>query len=165
MRKIPAITIGLASTAPPVARAQQPNLDAIVEAYDSSYGLMTLAVRGGHFLVPAPPDVIGHRHRLRVFAGDVSLARVPSQASTILNDLPARILSTTKRREHEIVVVLGLGTEGAGERLLARVTRRSWDQLDLAEGMLVHAQVKGVALVQRPRHDALSCSSVIARRK
>jgi molybdate transport system ATP-binding protein len=132
------------------ARDAAVSLDAVVEGYDGAYGLMTLAVRGGRFLIPAPPDIIGNRHRLRVFAGDVSLARVPSQSSTILNDLPARILSTTRPREHEIVVVLGLGTEGTGERLLARVTRRSWDELELAEGMLVHAQVKGVALVQRP---------------
>ncbi|WP_046868663.1 molybdenum ABC transporter ATP-binding protein [Microvirga massiliensis] len=141
------------------ARDAAVSLDAVVEGYDGTYGLMTLAVRGGRFLVPAPPDTIGSRHRLRVFAGDVSLARVPSQASTILNDLPARILSTTRLREHEIVVVLGLGSDGSGERLLARVTRRSWDQLDLAEGMLVHAQVKGVALVQRVRYDAFSANS------
>jgi molybdate transport system ATP-binding protein len=31
-------------------------------------------------------------------------------------------------------------------RLLARVTRRSWEQLGLAEGRTVFAQVKSVAL-------------------
>jgi molybdate transport system ATP-binding protein len=31
-------------------------------------------------------------------------------------------------------------------RLLARVTRRSWDQLGLADGMSIHAQVKRVSL-------------------
>jgi molybdate transport system ATP-binding protein len=135
------------------ARDAAVSLDAVVEGYDGTYGLMTLAVRGGRFLVPAPPDAIGNRHRLRIFAGDVSIARIPPQASTILNDLPARIMSTTRIGEHEIVVVLGLGPDGTGERLLARVTQRSWDQLDLAEEMLVHAQVKGVALVQRPIRD------------
>jgi molybdate transport system ATP-binding protein len=30
--------------------------------------------------------------------------------------------------------------------MLARVTRRSWDQLQLSEGIEVFAQVKGVAL-------------------
>jgi molybdate transport system ATP-binding protein len=135
------------------ARDAAVSLDAVVEGYDGTYGLMTLAVRGGRFLVPAPPDAIGNRHRLRIFAGDVSIARIPPQASTILNDLPARIMSTTRIGEHEIVVVLGLGPDGTGERLLARVTQRSWDQLNLAEEMLVHAQVKGVALVQRPIRD------------
>ena len=44
--------------------------------------------------------------------------------------------------------MLGLGDDGAGARLLARVTRRSWEQLGLAPGDRVYAQVKGVALVQ-----------------
>ena len=47
---------------------------------------------------------------------------------------------------NEIVVVLALGAEGAGARLLSRVTRKSWELLGLAEGMSVHAQVKAVAL-------------------
>ena len=52
----------------------------------------------------------------------------------------------TSTGEHETVVVLGLGPDGAGNRLLARITRRSWDDLGLAEGMTIYAQVKGVAL-------------------
>ena len=48
-----------------------------------------------------------------------------------------------------ILVVLALGLNGAGARLLARLTRRSWDQLQLAEGQQVIAQVKGVALTPR----------------
>ena len=130
------------------ARDAAVSVTATVEAYDATYGLVTLAVRGGRFLVPGPPGAVGRRRRLRILAGDVSLALAPPQASTILNTLPARILSATRIGEHEIVVLLGLGSDGGGDRLLARITQRSWDQLSLAEGMSVHAQVKGVALVQ-----------------
>ncbi len=130
------------------ARDAAVSVTATVEAYDATYGLVTLAVRGGRFLVPGPPGAVGRRRRLRILAGDVSLALVPPQASTILNTLPARILSATRIGEHEIVVLLGLGSDAGGDRLLARITQRSWDQLSLAEGMSVHAQVKGVALVQ-----------------
>ena len=45
--------------------------------------------------------------------------------------------------------MLGLGDDGAGARLLSRVTRRSWRLLGLAPGLDVYAQVKGVALVRR----------------
>jgi molybdate transport system ATP-binding protein len=124
------------------------SLDAVIEAYDSDYGLLTLAIRGGRFLVPGARLEVGERQRLRISAADVSLARDPPQASTILNALPARILSATRLEQHEMVVVLGLDVDGEGDRLLARVTRRSWDQLDLSVGVAVHAQVKGVALVQ-----------------
>jgi hypothetical protein len=43
--------------------------------------------------------------------------------------------------------VLALGSDGSGVRVLARITRRSWDTLQLAEGMDVFAQIKGVSLV------------------
>jgi len=46
----------------------------------------------------------------------------------------------------ETVVLLGLGPAGTGSRLLARITRRSWDDLGLAESMMIYAQVKSVAL-------------------
>jgi len=40
----------------------------------------------------------------------------------------------------------GLGEDGAGDRILARITRRSQERLGLAEGASVHAQIKSVAL-------------------
>ena len=128
------------------ARDAAVNFDATVEAYDSSYGLVTLAIDGGKLLVPAPAAAASERRRLRIAAGDVSLARDAPQRSSILNALPARIVSPTPLNDSEILVVLALGANGNGARLLARVTRRSWDQLQLAEGQNVIAQVKGVAL-------------------
>ena len=122
------------------------SLDAVVRAYDEKYGLATLEVGGGHFAVPMPSAPIGSRRRLTIAASNISLAREPPHATTILNILPAMILSTTSAGEHEIVVLLGLGPKGAGSRLLARITRRSWDDLGLGDGMMIYAQVKGVAL-------------------
>ena len=46
---------------------------------------------------------------------------------------------------NEIVAVLALGADGAGARLLSRVTRKSWEELCLAEGASVCAQVKALA--------------------
>ena len=44
------------------------------------------------------------------------------------------------------IVVVALGQDGAGARLLSRVTRKASEALGLAEGMSVFAQVKAVAL-------------------
>jgi molybdate transport system ATP-binding protein len=129
-----------------VARDAAVTLDGVIEAYDSRYGLLTLSVRGGALAVPAPPAAIGERRRIRVIAGDVSLAREPPGSSSILNILPARIVSMNPVGSNEVVVVAALGADGAGARLLSRVTRKSWEHLGLAEGMSVHAQVKAVAL-------------------
>ncbi len=131
------------------ARTAAVSLDATVTGYDAAYGLLSLTIEGGHFLVPATARAVGERQRLRVVANDVSLATRPPQGSSVLNILPARILTTTPMGENEIVTVLGLGEDGAGARLLARITRRSWDQLGLHEGALVHAQIKGIALAPR----------------
>jgi molybdate transport system ATP-binding protein len=129
-----------------VARDAAVNLDAEVEAYDPGYGLLTLRIDGGRLLVPAAAIDIGASRRVRIGAGDVSLAREAPHASSILNVLPARIVALSSLNDSEVLAVLALGVDGAGARLLARVTRRSSDQLHLAEGVAVYAQVKGVAL-------------------
>jgi molybdate transport system ATP-binding protein len=129
------------------ARDAAVSLDAAVAQYDASYGLANLIVAGGRFVVPASPVAVGSARRLQVFAGDVSLTREKPLQSTILNVLPARILGATASGEHEITALLGLGPGGEGAKLLARVTRRSWELLGLAEGLDVYAQVKAVALV------------------
>ena len=129
-----------------VGRDAAVSLDSVIEAHDSRYGLLTLAVRGGRFVVPAPPGPIGGRRRIRVVAGDVSLACEPPGPSSILNVLPARIVAVRPVDLNAIVAVVALGPDGQGARLLSRLTRKSWDQLDLAEGVGVYAQVKAVAL-------------------
>ena len=133
-----------------VRRDAAVSLDATVQEHDPAYGLIRLSVDGGSFLAPGSADLRpGSVQRLRIAAGDVSLTLRPPEASTILNVLPARILSSRTTEGPETIVVLGLGSEGQGARRLARVTRRSWDALGLAEGRDVYAQVKSVALTRR----------------
>jgi molybdate transport system ATP-binding protein len=129
-----------------VARDAAVTLDGVIEAHDGRYGLLTLRVRGGSLIVPAQPAATGEHRRIRVIAGDVSLAREKPGLSSILNVLPARIVSARLVDADEIVAVLALGGDGGGARLLSRLTRKSWELLGLAEGMSVHAQVKAVAL-------------------
>lgn len=120
-------------------------LDAILSGYDAEYGLGILQVEGGRLHVPMDAGAAGASQRLTIAAGDVSLAREVPRSSSILNILPARILSM-QTQGNEVIAVLGLGPEGAGSRILARLTRRSRDELDLKEGERVYAQVKSVAL-------------------
>ncbi len=129
-----------------IARDAAVSLDAVIEAHDARYGLLTLRVNRGSFTAPAPPARIGERRRLRVVAADVSIARERPGPSSILNVLPARVVSGNPVDPDVLVVVLALGADGGGDRLLARVTRKSWEQLGLSEGVRVHAQVKAVAL-------------------
>jgi molybdate transport system ATP-binding protein len=125
------------------------SLDATVVAQDAADGMATLEVTGGQFLIPAGPLQPGDHRRLRVLADDVSLARERPSRSTIVNVLPARILSIRSQSDHRITALLGLGADGTGARLLSRVTERSWKELDLQPGLDVYAQIKAVALVRR----------------
>ena len=136
------------------ARDAAVSLDAVADHYDAAYGLVSLSVPGGRFIVPAPPVAAGSSLRLRIFAGDVSLAREKPLQSTITNVLPVRILAATPSGTHEITALLGLGPAGTGAKLLARVTRRSWEMLDLREDIDIYAQVKAVALVLGPNKSA-----------
>ncbi len=138
-----------ADPALPIARLPEAGvtLAATVESFDAAYGLAALALPGGRLLVPGGMDRIGAPRRIRIAAADVSLASAPATGSTILNILPARILAVEAQDGMQMIAAIGLGTDGLGAHLLARVTRKSWDTLALAPGQPVFAQIKGVALV------------------
>jgi molybdate transport system ATP-binding protein len=133
----------------PIARLPEASvaLNATVTDYDPEYGLTTLAVDGGAILVPGRYGAPGTPRRVRIGASDVSLAREPPGPSTILNVLPARVAAAEPQDAAQVNVVVRLGVAGQGARLLARVTRKSWQRLDIRPGDLVHTQVKSVALV------------------
>ena len=135
----------------PLARQPEAavSLDGKIEAHDAAYGLTRLAVKGGTLLVPELDDVVGTVKRIRVRASDVNLARDAPTGSSIINSLPARVLSSGPNGRHRVNVLIGLGTDGAGARLLSRVTLKSWERLAIAPGGTVQAQIKGVALTSR----------------
>jgi molybdate transport system ATP-binding protein len=138
-----------ADPALPIARLPEASvaLNATVTHYDADYGLTTLSVDGGTIIVPGRYGTPGTPHRVRVRASDVSLARQHPGPSTILNVLPARVAAAEPQDAAQMNVVVALGIAGQGARLLARVTRKSWEELGARPGALVHAQVKSVALV------------------
>ena len=128
------------------ARDAAVSFEGVVQSSEEAYGLVTLKVRGGVLTAPAPPGPVGERRRIRVIASDVSLTREAPGPSSILNVLPARIVSMKPLDTNEVVVVVALGDDGSGARLLSRMMRKSWGELGLAEGVNVYAQVKAVAL-------------------
>jgi molybdate transport system ATP-binding protein len=128
------------------ARDAAVSFEGVVQSSEEAYGLVTLKVRGGVLTAPASPGPVGERRRIRVIASDVSLTREAPGPSSILNVLPARIVSKKPLDTNEVVVVVALGDDGSGARLLSRMMRKSWGELGLAEGVNVYAQVKAVAL-------------------
>jgi molybdate transport system ATP-binding protein len=126
-------------------------LNAIVTHYDGEYGLTSLSICGGTIIAPGHYGAPGTPQRVRIGASDVSLARQNPGPSTILNVLPARVAAAEPQDAAQMNVVVRLGQAGEGKRLLARVTRKSWETLGVRPGDLVHVQVKSVALVAANR--------------
>lgn len=119
-------------------------LDGQVRCFGPHYGLTEVAVPGGLMLVTGNLGAVGARCRLRIAAREVSLARQLPLETSILNALPARVLGAEPVGSLQISVRLALGADGTGARILSRISRLSWDRLQLSPGELVYAQVKAV---------------------
>ncbi len=120
------------------------NAGAVIEAtqsrYDEEFDLTLFRFSGGELWVP------GHYEspavRLRISASDISLSRAPAASSTILNILAAVIDTTATESAATELVRLRLGED----LLVARITRRSLQQLNLQPGDSVYAQIKSVTV-------------------
>lgn len=130
----------------PLAHAEDAGavIEAKVAAHDETYHLTRLVLAGGEIFVPRRELPVGQPVRLQIHARDVSLALSPSHDSSILNRLPATVLKLAPAQHPAHVLVM---LDAGGEQLLARITRRSCDQLALVPGQPVWAQIKSVALL------------------
>jgi molybdate transport system ATP-binding protein len=115
-----------------------------VAVQDEDYHLTRLDFPGGSLWVSKVGRAAGTAVRARVMARDVSIATLVPQGSSITNILAARILEIRDEGQDRVSLRLAIG---GGQVLLSRITRRSRDQLGLASGMEVYAQVKSVALI------------------
>lgn len=86
----------------------------------------------------------GHHVRVRILARDVSVAREPVIGNSMLNTLPAQVLSLGEDA-HPALALVKLQVGRAA--VLARLTHRSADQLGLTPGLPVWIQIKAVALL------------------
>jgi molybdate transport system ATP-binding protein len=119
-------------------------IEAQVAGHDDADALTRLEFAGLPLWVTGRDVPVGRRVRVRVLARDVSLALTERRDSSILNVLPARVVSLDETDRGRTSVRLDV----AGTPLLARITRRSAAQLGLVPGRHVNAQVKGVALLR-----------------
>ncbi len=125
-------------------------VDANVATHDERYELTLLDGPWGPVWVRRLGRASGTRVRLRVRASDVSLDLDDDPASSILNRFALVVRDIADAGPGQVLV--RLSAEGARDAdapvLLARITRKSCDRLDLVPGSSVHAAVKSVALTE-----------------
>jgi molybdate transport system ATP-binding protein len=116
-----------------------------ISEHDARWNLTELTGAFGKLTVPRLGVPVGTALRVRIRARDVILAKTPPAGISALNVLAASVERLVPIEEGALEVQLRLG----GERLLARVTRRSGAALGLAVGCEVFAVVKTVAIDRR----------------
>jgi molybdate transport system ATP-binding protein len=120
-------------------------VDTVVAAHDPLYELTTLSFAGGELVVPSVEGLVGERVRVRIRARDVSLALTRPAELSIVNVLEASIVAFSEEDGPIVDVQLKVGDVA----LLARITRRSRDQMRLDVGQRVYAMVKAVSFDRR----------------
>ena len=112
-------------------------------SWDPDYHLLQVTFAGGTLSIPCQQPPQQSAVRIRIAARDVTINLAAAAHDSALNHLPARItgFSDDPHPAHQLVS-LQLGDTP----LLARITRKSRDQLALTEGMSVYVQFKAVAL-------------------
>ena len=118
-------------------------IDAVVTRTEPDYHLSHAEFAGGQVSVLNPNLKVGQRVRLRVQARDVSLTLERQQATSVLNIFAAKVAAISPDSPGQVMVALNVG----GSALLARITCKSLDALNLQPGSQVFAQVKGVAVL------------------
>jgi molybdate transport system ATP-binding protein len=117
-------------------------IEAGVVGIDPAYGLAALDFDRGRLFVPASGLAAGARVRVRIRARDVALALGRPAGISVLNAVEGVVAEL--RREPgpfaEVRVAAGRSS------LVARITRRSLDELGLVEGKPVVALIKAIAL-------------------
>lgn len=125
------------------ARAAGAMIEASVRAHHED-GLTELDAGGAPLFVPRLSYPPGKAVRVRIAAHDVLLSRARPEGLSALNILPGRVEKIRAGEGPGTIVSL---TTPAGA-ILARVTRRSAQALELAEGAACHAVIKTVGIAQ-----------------
>jgi len=119
-------------------------IEGCIGAVDAQWHLSRVDFDGGCIWMRDAGLPVGKAVRIRILARDVSLATSEPQNTSIQNQLRGSIQSITPdAHPSQVMVVLKCGAE----EVLARVTKRAVDELDLQVGQALWAQVKSVALV------------------
>ena len=115
-------------------------IDLTVASQEDAFALTVLHSAGGEWRLPRIDAAPGAKVRARVRARDVMLSLERPVGISALNVLPGKIMTIAVGEGPDALISLDCG----GDRLAARVTRRSVDALGLAIGREVFVVVKAV---------------------
>lgn len=118
-------------------------IEATVNRVEPQYHLSHADFAGGQISLLNPSLKAGQRVRVRIQARDVSLTLHKQDGTSVLNILAVTVTGISADSLGQVMV----GLDANGSSLLARITQKSADALQLQPGSQVYAQVKGVAVL------------------
>ena len=127
-------------------------LEAVVVDPASGEGLSSLDVCGHTLWVPEIDLKSGDHVRMRVRARDVALAKTLPQETSILNSLAGKVIEVKVGEGPHADVAIEIKSKSpasAPQVLIARITRRSANELGLEKGGNIYALIKAVAIDRR----------------
>ena len=118
-------------------------INATVKGIDSEFSLTYLENSGLHFVVAGSTLKPETKVRLRIAAHDVSLTLEKQTGTSIQNIFPVIVEELFEENTGQVMIKLKLGENP----ILARITRKSVEELSVAPGKQVYAQIKSVAVL------------------
>ncbi|MBL4693546.1 MAG: molybdenum ABC transporter ATP-binding protein [Magnetovibrio sp.] len=126
-------------------------LNLSVANHDKENGLTHLSLQGHRLYAPQTHLRLGTKVRLRLRARDIALALSAPKDTSILNQLPVVVTDINLENGPHVELALAIQSKPGSEyakpqTLVARITKKSFQDLGLAKGKSAHALIKAVAI-------------------
>ncbi|MGI9273553.1 MAG: molybdenum ABC transporter ATP-binding protein [Endozoicomonas sp.] len=121
-------------------------LEARIARHDPGYPLTELSLNDSTLVVHRLDKAPGQSVRMVLPAHEVSIVLEDIHCTSVQNRLPVVVDSMAESGARHILLTLSLSGDSEGQSLLALVTRKSVDQLELAVGQPVYAHFKASGL-------------------
>lgn len=112
-----------------------------VEGHDNDFNLTRLTFSGSTLIVPRLAAPKGARMRIRIRARDVALSLTRPKAISVLNVLEGRIVEIGDAGRSQVDILVDVGSP-----IIARITRKSFHDLELRPDQTIFALIKAVAI-------------------
>lgn len=116
-------------------------LKGVVGHYDAANAVSEVQINGSTLYLPAHLEE-QREVQVRVLATDVSLSLSEPQQTTILNILTGSVVRVVSDSQFHVTLLISIGSQ----QVLARISRKSFSELELVEGRAVFVQVKAVSI-------------------
>ncbi|MBF7073090.1 molybdenum ABC transporter ATP-binding protein [Glaciecola sp. MH2013] len=121
-------------------------VDAKIISRHQQWHLLEVSANGFSLFIEDTGQAIGDELRLRIHASDVSVALKEEQSNSIINKLAA-VIRKIDIDDNKASLIIKADVTGSDSSLVAKVTRKSINDLKLKEQMTVWLQIKSVAIL------------------